>query len=135
MGINKDVSDFRLKRIHTHRDLIVWQRSMDLCVETYRIASLLPAHERFVLRQQMCRGGISVPSNIAEGHGRMVKGDFGRHLMFSRGSLCELDTQFNLCQRLGYLDSHELVKAVNLGDEVGRLLWGLLQKIGYRAWR
>ena len=135
MEINKDVSDVRDKRMRTHRNLIVWQRSMDLCVETYRVASLLPAHERFVLRQQMCRAGISVPSNIAEGHGRMVRGDFGRHLTFARGSLGELDTQLDLCQRFGYLDSHEIATAVTLGDEVGRLLWGLMERIGYRAWR
>ena len=121
--------------IRTHRDLIIWQKSMDLCVETYRIVNLLPAHERFVLGQQMCRAGISIPSNIAEGHGRMVRGDFGRHLSFSRGSLGELDTQFDICKRLGYIESDAVVKAEMLGDEVGRLLWALMKKIGYRAWK
>jgi four helix bundle protein len=121
--------------IRSHRDLIVWQKGMDLCVETYRIANLLPAYERFVLRQQMCRAGISVPSNIAEGHGRIARGDFGRHLGFSRGSLNELDTQFDLCRRIGYLDPKELVTAEMLHTEVGRLLWKLLESIGYRSWR
>ena len=122
-------------QIRSHRDLIVWQKGMDLCVETYRIANLLPAHERFVLRQQMCRAGISVPSNIAEGHGRLARGDFGRHLGFSRGSLNELDTQFDLCRRIGYLDPKELVTAEALHTEVGRLVWKLLESIGYRSWK
>src|SRR5678816_4530594 len=93
----EDFSEFPPKRIRSHRDLTVWRKGIDLAVETYRLAkNSLPASERFVLKEQMLRASISIPSNIAEGHGRMSKGDFVRFLRIARGSLYELDTHYEV---------------------------------------
>ena len=121
--------------IRTHRDLVVWRKSIDLAEETYRLARLLPSDERFILRQQMVRAVVSIPSNIAEGHGRMSRGDYVRFLSFARGSLCELDSDFELGRRLNYFGNDRLSIANALVDEVGRMLWSLVTKNGFRPWR
>ena len=135
MTNTEDSSDFPPKRIRSHRDLIVWRKGIDLAVETYRLARILPAHERFVLRDQMLRASVSIPSNIAEGHGRMSKGDFVRFLRVSRGSLYELDTHYELCKRLDYLDDAALSKATLLTDEISRMLWTLMERLDQRRWK
>ena len=134
MTDTEDATEFP-KRIRSHRDLIVWRKGIDLAVETYRLAKGLPAHERFVLKEQMRRASVSIPSNIAEGHGRMSKGDFVRFLRISRGSLHELETLYELCRRLGYLDDMALSKANLLSDEIGRMLWTLMDRLGQRRWK
>jgi four helix bundle protein len=115
-----------------HRDLIVWQRAMQLLVECYRVAKLLPASERYTMTSQFLRAAISVPANIAEGHGRMSKGDFARHLTIARGSLAELDTLLAAIPQVGLLPDARLARACSLADEVGRMLWSLIQKLGTR---
>ena len=122
------------QRIRSYRDLIVWRKGIDLAVETHRFARGLPDRERFVLGDQMFRASVSIPSNIAEGHGRMSKGDFVRVLRIARGSLCELETLFELCRRLGYVDSATLSKPEILTDEIGRMSWTLLERLGQRRW-
>jgi four helix bundle protein len=117
MTDTEDSSEFP-KRIRSHRDLIVWRKGIDLAVETYRLARSLPAQERFVLKEQMFRASVSIPSNIAEGHGRMSKGDFVRFLRIARGSLYELETHYELCKRLGYVDDTARSKARLLSDKI-----------------
>ena len=123
------------RKIRGYRDLIVWQKGMDLVVETYRLGQALPNEERYVLKDQMLRASISIPSNVAEGHGRMSKGEFLRYLGISRGSLHELETLIEVCQRVGYLDGSALSKAKLLADEEGAMLWTLMEKLGARRWR
>jgi four helix bundle protein len=132
---SENSSGFAPRRIRSYRDLIVWRKGIDLAVETYRLAKSLPENERYVLKDQMLRSSISIPSNVAEGHGRMSKGDFVRHLGFARGSLHELETLFELTKRLGYLDESALSNATPLADEIGRMLWVLMQKLGARRWK
>ena len=128
-------SEFPPKRIRSYRDLIVWRKGMDLAVETYRLGKTLPREERYVLKDQMSRACISIPANVAEGHGRMAKGEFLRYLGISRGSLHELETLFELCRRLGYFDDTALSRARLLADEEGRMLWTLMEKLGARRWK
>ena len=75
-----------------YRDLVVWQEAMDLVVATYRIAARLPRGEQYGLVNQMQRAAVSVPANIAEGHGRSGCREYLHHLSVARGSLMELET-------------------------------------------
>jgi four helix bundle protein len=81
------------KPVRGYRDLIVWQRSIELVVESYRLASSLPAGERFGLSDQLRRATTSVAINIAEGHGRLGRGEFVQHLSTARGSRSALSAR------------------------------------------
>jgi four helix bundle protein len=88
----------------THRDLIAWQASMQLLVESYRVAAQLPDIERYGLASQLRRSAVSIPANIAEGFGRSARGDYLRHLSIASGSLRELQTLLEAVTLLRYLD-------------------------------
>jgi len=83
-----------------YRDLLVWQRAMDLVVEVYRLSDTLPRDEKYGLVQQMRRAAASVPSNVAEGHGRDHLGDYLHHLSIANGSLMEMETQVMIAGRM-----------------------------------
>jgi len=112
-----------------HRDLIVWQKAMDLVVECYRISDRFPRSEDFGLRLQLRRAAVSVPANIAEGRGRTGVGEYLHHLSIAHGSLKELETHFEISRRLGYLTPEVLADVQGRLDEVGRLLGGLIRKL------
>jgi four helix bundle protein len=105
-----------------HRDLIVWQKAMELAAETHRVTRKLPPHEMFGLVSQVRRAAVSVPSNIAEGAARRTTREFIAFLHVARGSLAELQTQLQLAQRVGYLTDTDLASACALMDTVGRLV-------------
>jgi four helix bundle protein len=88
--------------VNGYRDLLVWQRAMDLVVEVYRLSDTLPRDEKYGLVQQMRRPAASVPSNVAEGHGRDHLGDYLHHLSIANGSLMEMETQVMIAGRMGY---------------------------------
>ncbi|MDD4891723.1 MAG: four helix bundle protein, partial [Phycisphaerae bacterium] len=89
--------------IRSYRDLEVWQKGTDLVVEVYRLAKLFPSDEIFGLTSQIRRSSVSVPANTAEGHGRLHRGDYVRHLSIARGSLAETETHLLLALRLEYI--------------------------------
>lgn len=115
--------------IRSFRDLIAWQKAMELCQQVYAISKDHPAEERFGLTAQMRRAAVSVPSNIAEGYGRRRKGDYLRFLNIALGSLCELETQMILSTRLGFTDSDKAGPAMDLLREVDRILCGLIRAV------
>jgi four helix bundle protein len=115
--------------IRTYRDLDVWQKSMDLVVEIYRLTRLLPPEEQFGLASQMQRAAVSIPANIAEGHGQLHKLVFVRHLSAARGSLTELETHLQIAVRLDYLNRDQARPAWVLLQDVGRLLNGLIRAL------
>jgi four helix bundle protein len=86
--------------IKSYRDLIVWQKSMDLVVASYEVAKKIPHQEIYGLIAQIQRAAVSIPANIAEGHGRRHTGDYIHHLSMARGSVLELETHFLIAQRL-----------------------------------
>ena len=96
--------------VHSYRDLQVWQKATDLVVECYRLSKLLPTTERYGLAGQIQRAAISIPANIAEGHGREHLGDYLHHLSVANGSLMELETHLLITNRLGYLQESELAQ-------------------------
>jgi four helix bundle protein len=106
--------------------LLVWQKAMTLTRDIYRETELLPKSEMFGLQSQMCRAAVSVPSNIAEGHGRLNDGHFRQFLATSRGSLFEVQTQLELDSGLQFLDEAKVDELMAQCEEVARLINGLL---------
>jgi len=118
--------------INGYRDLLVWQRAMDLVIEAYGLAKRFPGEERYALAQQLRRAAVSVPSNIAEGHGRKHLGDYVRHVSIARGSLMEMETQLSIAGRMGYISNEEEERVITQASEVGRMLSGLLRALTKR---
>jgi four helix bundle protein len=109
--------------------LIVWQRAMQLAKQAYRLAEGLPRKEAFGLIAQIQRAAVSVPSNIAEGHGRLTDLQFRHFLGNARGSLSELQTQIELAEELGYLNDESTNLFMEQAEEVARLLNGLIASL------
>ena len=113
-------------RIQYYRDLLVWQKAMDLCVDVHKVTLVFPKQELFGLSAQLNRSVVSVPSNIAEGHGRRTTPDFIHFLSISRGSLNEVETQLTLAMRYNYLSENDHDELLDHCGEVGRMLNGLI---------
>lgn len=118
--------------IRSYRDLVVWQKGMDLTVEVYRLTRSFPASERFGLVSQIQRAASSVPSNIAEGHSRNTRGDYRRGISIARGSVGELETRLELARRLGYVNTDAYRSVSERVSEVGRMLTALSKRLGSR---
>ncbi len=106
---------------HYH-ELIVWQKAMELADEVYALARCLPKEELFALSDQMRRAAVSVPSNIAEGHGRQTEKEFKQFLSIAKGSVYEIETQITICLRQRFLSEEQAFSALSLCDEVGKML-------------
>jgi len=102
---------------------------MDLVESVYQVTRSFPRHEVYGLTAQLRRAAVSVPSNIAEGHGRRHLGDYLHHLSIANGSLFELETHLLLAQRLTYVLPAEAETASRLSGEVGRMLAGLARAL------
>jgi four helix bundle protein len=111
------------------RDLFVWQRAMELVEMIYRVSEIFPSKEMFGLTNQLRRAAVSIPSNIAEGQGRNTTTDFLRFLSISRGSLQEVQTQFEIARRLGYIGEESKLELALLSDEVAKLINGLCRSL------
>ena len=118
---------------HSYKQLLVWQKSKALAVETYRTTESFPKREWYGLTSQLRRAAVSVSSNIAEGQGRLTKGEFRNFLGQARGSLLELETQLAIARDLGYLSDADHVSLEKQCDEVRRMLNGLLESLKTRA--
>ncbi len=106
---------------------------MRLLEVAYRFASRLPPSERFEMSSQLRRAAVSVPANIAEGHGRDCTGDYLRFLSIAKGSLMELETLVIACQRLGLKGEPETAAVLAMSARVGRMLAGLVRSLKRRA--
>ena len=113
------------KGVRSYRELVVWQKAMDLVELVYNITRDWPKEEIYGLTSQIRRGVVSVPSNIAEGQGRTSTREFLHHLSMAYGSLCEVETQISVAQRLGYVQPAIAERILDNAAEVGRLLNGL----------
>jgi len=110
-----------------YRDLMVWQKAMEMVTEIYRMTQAFPREEIYGLTSQIRRAAVSIPSNIAEGQGRLTRGEFRQFLGHAKGSLGELETQILIAQNLGYIqDPSPLLNRVS---DVARLLNGLLNSL------
>jgi four helix bundle protein len=111
-----------------YKDLIVWQKAMDLTVMIYELVKKLPKSETYALSDQMRRAGVSVPSNIAEGQERNSDKDFVRFLLIAQGSKSELETQLLIGQKVGYFTEFDISPILQLSNEIGRMLNALISK-------
>ena len=116
-------------QIRSHRDLVAWQKAMDLVVAIYQESKSIPREEIYGLTNQMRRAAASIPANIAEGQGRRSKAEFRQFLSNARGSILELDTHVELAVRLGYFQAAQYADLQRRLHEVGRLVNGLLRSL------
>lgn len=112
--------------LNSYKDLIVWQRAMELVVEIYRLTDIFPKTEVYGIISQMRRCSVSVPSNIAEGRRRDGKKDFRRFLVIAYASGAELETQIEISKRLNLARENEFIKADGLLLETMKMLNKLL---------
>ena len=115
--------------IRSHRDLIVWQKSMDLVEQVYALTQEFPADERFRLTGQATRAAVSVPANVAEGHSRATRRDYAHFVAIAKGSLMELETYVMIAMRLGYVDAHRTHGILLHIGEVSRMLTSLRRRL------
>ena len=112
-----------------YRDLIAWQKAMDLVEAVYRTTAEFPREECYGLTAQIRRAAVSIPSNIAEGQGRRTRKEFLRFLSIAHGSLREVETQVLIAERLGYIAPGARVNLLLASAEVGRLVTGLSNQL------
>ena len=115
--------------ISSYKDLIVWQKSMKLANEIYRLTEDFPEKEKFGITSQLRRSVVSVPSNIAEGWGRNSSGSYVQFLRIANGSLCEVETQLILSQQLGFCEGKKLNEEFGLIVEISKMLKALIDKV------
>jgi len=111
------------------KELIVWQKSYQLCLNLYEISKDFPHEEKYGLSSQIRRAAISIPSNIAEGYGRKTIPDYVRCLYIAYGSTCELETQILLSGDLGYLNEENQSIILEKIKEVERMLMALIKSL------
>lgn len=117
---------------NSYKDLIAWQKGMELVVTIYDATEGFPSHELYGLVSQLRRAAVSVPSNIAEGKAHYSNRDFVRFLRHSRGSLAEIETQVLIAQQRQYLSAVTITKLIQQLDELGRILSGLINSLKER---
>ena len=113
----------------TFRDLNVWEKSMSLVTEVYKLIRKLPKEESYCLSDQMRRAAVSIPSNIAEGHARDSQNVFLRFLSIAQGSRAELDTQLEICVNLGYFSREDILIAEDLSIQVRKMIIVMQKRI------
>ena len=118
-----------MAKINSYKDLIAWQKAVDMVEAVYKLTAKYPTDERFGLVSQSRRAAVSVPSNIAEGYGRRTKADYVRFLDIARGSANEVETQLLIAVRLGFVTESDAGEATALVLEVQRILKGLVSSL------
>jgi four helix bundle protein len=113
----------------SYKDLVVWQKAMDVTVGVYQLTAGFPKHELYGLTSQMRRAAASIPANIAEGRARKGEAEFGQFLYIAAGSLAELETYLDLTSRLGYADEAALAPLSAAVDELDKILYGLIRAL------
>ena len=119
-------------KAQSYKDLIVWQKAMDLVEQVYLATRAFPKEELYGLTSQIRRAAVSVPSNIAEGQARQGTAEFRNFLSIARGSLAEVETQLLLAQRLSYLSQETLRPILDLQTEVNKMINALIRKLATR---
>lgn len=115
--------------IKSHKDLIVWQRAMELVKEIYLLTDNFPKDELYGLRSQMERAAVSIPSQIAEGYVRRHRKEYVQFLSISSGSAAELETQILICKSIVKFKHLNFLKAESLLTEVMKMLYVLIEKV------
>ena len=117
------------KKIESYRDLLVWQKSMDLVVAVYGIVAKLPLNEQYGLSSQLRREAGSVPANIADGFGRWHAKEFTRFLLIANGSVKELETHLLIAIKLGFLRPKDIEASMQMASEISKMIFALRDKL------
>jgi four helix bundle protein len=112
-----------------YRDLMVWQKSMQLAASIYQVSKQFPREEMYGITSQMRRSAVSIASNVAEGHGRLNAKEFGQFLGIARGSTYELQTQLELAKELQIGGADQIEQCLEMSEEVGRMLYSLIRSL------
>ena len=115
--------------IESYRDLLVWQRGMDITTAVYRLTRGYPRDELFGLTSQTRRAAVSIPANIGEGHGRGTRQSYAAFLRIARGSLKELETHLMIAERIGIANRNDVAPLLTQADETGRMLGQLIRTL------
>lgn len=118
--------------VRSYRDLLVWQRAMDVAAATYALSRGFPRDELFGLTSQSRRAAVSVAANIAEGYGRTSRSSYAQFLRISQGSLKELETHLMLAERVGVTPHGSTDELLEKTDELGRMLRSLISRVQTR---
>lgn len=118
-----------MEKIRSHRELIVWQKAMDMTVQIYKLVERFPTHERYGLSSQLTRAAASVPANIAEGNARGSSKDYANFLSIAHGSLMETETFLLLAIRLDYVTELDVQPISILVNEVDKMLCAIRAKL------
>ena len=116
-------------RVEKYRELVAWQRSMELVSQVYRATSKWPREEQYGLTNQTRRAAVSVPANIAEGQGRTGVKELAHHLSIAQGSLAELETLLLIAEDLRYIEAETCRSLLAHAAEAGRLIGGLIRSL------
>ena len=115
--------------VQNYRELIVWQKAMDLVELVYQATKIFPKEELYGLTSQVRRAAVSIPSNIAEGQARRSTAEFKNFLSIAQGSRAEVETQILLSQRLGYISQQQADLILALSEEIKRMIYSLTAKL------
>jgi four helix bundle protein len=115
--------------LRSFRELTVWQKSMQLATGIYKLTQDFPREEIYGLTSQLRRAAVSIPSNIAEGHGRSGVGEYRHFLWIARGSNFEIQTQLEIARTLKMSDPKLLKEFEALSQEIGKMIYALLDKL------
>jgi four helix bundle protein len=115
--------------LKSFKELMVWQKSYQLCLEIYKLTKLFPGDERYGLTSQMRRAAVSISSNIAEGYGRKTTPEYIHSLFIAYGSTCELETQILLSIDLNYIHLENMRKVQDDLSEVERMMKALIKSL------
>ena len=116
-------------QIKSHRDLVVWQKAMDLAVRSHELARRFPRTDEFVLGHQIRKSAVSIPSNIAEGFCRHSTASYIQHLWIAHASGAELETQVELGKRMKIAPESEADGLIANAQEIGRMINGLVASL------
>jgi four helix bundle protein len=117
------------KKVKSYKDLIIWQKGIELTKEIYRVVKKFPKEETYVLSDQLRRAAISIPSNIAEGQARQHTTEFKQFLYIALGSLAELNTQLIIAKELGYISDTVLIESEIKVVELRKMISTLINRL------
>jgi four helix bundle protein len=115
--------------VQSYQELVAWQKGVEFVAEIYRSTRVFPKEELYGLTNQFRRAAVSIPSNIAEGQGRLTRGEFKQFLGHARGSFFEVESQLVMARMLGYLSNPDAESLLKRVEELGRILNGLLNSL------
>ena len=127
--ISEIVKSKKLGEIKTYKDLLIWQKGIELTKQTYILCKKFPNDELYGLQSQLKRSAVSIPSNIAEGWGRNYTQNFIQFLKIARGSLLELETQIIISKELSFINENEFIKMTNLIVEENKMLNAFIKSV------